>query len=288
MSCIPCQRDENVRAQIEALAEILKTELHHLPSALALGLSETDIYDAGLFRGAIERVRGQFSASMYEKRDFAKLVLNFMQDQGAISSWNSAGGQNRFDYEVWMPNGRIAVVELKGCLDGNNTNIFERPPHAQEFYIWSVCQNAGADPRHNAWSGIHVRLGAEIIDKEKQVDGLIIWDMVCGTIGRPCPKLAAEPGRATEIGQHNLPPPCLYLFPRTVPSPRNNPEPEPHALGDLSFMSAIYETFGCRPEELFSVSYRAEFAAGGLVRQTTVSRDGAIEMQSGATVIRRR
>ncbi len=128
----------NARAQIEVLAEILKTELHHLPSAKLLGLGEADIYDAGLFRGAIERVRGQFSASMYEKRDFAKLVLNFMQDQGAISSWNSAGGQNRFDYEVRMPDGRIAVVELKGCLDGNNTNIFERPPHAQEFYIWSL------------------------------------------------------------------------------------------------------------------------------------------------------
>ena len=288
MSCIPCQRASSTKKRIEDLAEVLKTEAHLLPGVQALGFTEADLYDAGLFRGAIERVRGQFSASMYEKRDLAKLILNHMEDVGSISSWNSAGGQNRFDYEVRLPSGRLAVVELKGCLDGNNTNIFERPPHAEEFYIWSVCQNAGADPQHNAWSGIHVRLGAEIIDKEKQVDGLIIWDMICGSVGRPCPKLQLEPDRVTLVGQYRLPPPCLYMFPRTVPSPRNNPQPEPHRLSDLEFMDAVFRTFGCRAEELFSVVFRAEYAPSGLIRQTRIAMGGTTVMESAPAPIRRR
>src|SRR5690606_38366746 len=142
-------------------------------------------YNSGLFRGAIERVRGQFSATMRDKREFMQRVLNFMQDGDFIKHWNSTGEANRHDYVVQLNSGKIAVIELKGCLDGNNTNIFERPAHAQEFLIWSVCTNPGADPKHNAWSGIHTRLSAEIISREQRVDGLIIWDMVCGTIGRP-------------------------------------------------------------------------------------------------------
>ena len=42
-----------------------------------------------------------------------------------------------------LKTGRVSVVELKGCLDGNNTTIFERPANAQEFIIWSVCTNPG-------------------------------------------------------------------------------------------------------------------------------------------------
>ncbi|MGH2137807.1 hypothetical protein, partial [Enterococcus faecalis] len=76
------------------------------------------------------------------------------------------------DYTVALNSGKTAVIELKGCLDGNNTNIFERPPHANEFIIWSVCTNPGADPRRNAWSGIHTRLSAEIISRQQRVDGL--------------------------------------------------------------------------------------------------------------------
>ena len=42
-------------------------------------------------------------------------------------------------------------------MDENNTNIFERPPHAHEFIIWSVCTNPGADPQHNAWRPARVK-----------------------------------------------------------------------------------------------------------------------------------
>src|SRR5215510_9506104 len=114
---------------------------------------------------------------MRDKREFVKHVLNFMQDQNFIADWDSAGDANRHDYTVRFSSGKVSIIELKGCLDGNNTNIFERPPHAQEFIIWSVCTNPGADPRHNAWSGIHTRLSAEIISRYQLVDGVIVWDM---------------------------------------------------------------------------------------------------------------
>jgi hypothetical protein len=54
------------------------------------------------------------------------------------------------------------------------------------------------------------------LSRAQRVDGLIVWDMVCGTIGRPCPKLAADPTRFTTVGPFNLPPPCIYLFPDTA------------------------------------------------------------------------
>lgn len=137
----------------------MKTEAHKLGSH---GLDEKELYNSGLFRGAVERVRSQFSATMSEKREFVRHVLNHMQDQGAINEWTSAGGNNRRYYFVQLSYGRKAAIKLKGCLEGNNTNIFERPPHVEPFIIWSVCSNPGASPPNNAWSGIRTRLSAEI------------------------------------------------------------------------------------------------------------------------------
>ena len=173
MSGIPCQSNAKLRAQIEAFAETLREHAHELGDH---GLAEEEFYNSGLFRGAIERIRGQYSASMGEKREFLRHLLNALEDDGLIKAWRSAGSSNRHDYAVDLPSGRIAVIELKGCLDGNNTTIFERPPHADEFILWSVCTNPGADPRHNLWSGIHTRLSADIIDRHQQVDGLVVWE----------------------------------------------------------------------------------------------------------------
>ena len=138
MKVIPCERNESLKQQVESFAEVLRTDAHTLGDH---GLSEIDFYQGGVFRGAIERLRGQFSADMKVKRQFVARVLDLMQDRGHIKDWQSAGGKNRYDYSVTMPTNRVSVIELKGCLDGNNTVIFERPTHAQEFVIWSVCSN---------------------------------------------------------------------------------------------------------------------------------------------------
>jgi len=285
MTVVPCQQNAELQAKIREFSEVLKTQAHTLGEH---GLSEREFYNSGVFRGAIERIRGQFSATMRDKREFVQHVLNHMQDGGFIGEWNSSGGENRHDYTVSMPSGRTSVIELKGCLDGNNTNIFERPPHANEFIIWSVCTNPGADPRHNVWSGIHTRLSAEIISRSQRVDGLVVWDMVCGTLGRPCPKIAeGQESRAKELGHYCLPPPCIFLMPATIPSPRNNPNPTPQTLQEVEILKAFAECFGAEEREISQVLFSVAHDGADTVRSTTISRDGVIQHQSGMTAIRR-
>lgn len=284
MTVIPCEKNAELRIKIEAYAETLKEQAHLIGDH---GLPEKEFYDSGVFRGAIERIRGQFSATMREKRAFVSSVLNHMQDNGFIADWESAGEANRHDYSVGLKSGRTGIIELKGCLDGNNTNIFERPPQAHEFVIWSVCTNPGADPRHNVWSGIHTRLSAEIISREQRVDGLIVWDMVCGTIGRPCPKIAAFPDCTTTVGPHVLPPPCIYLMPATIPSPRNNPHPPPQGIDDTELLKAFHECFKGRPEELSSVDFEVSHSGAETVRKTRIVRDGQERRVSEPIAIRR-
>lgn len=281
---VPCQLDEILRQRIGALAEALKTEAHALGNH---GLTEKEFYESGLFRGAIEQLRGEFSAAMAEKREFVRHVLNFMQDKGFIKEWESAGDANRHDYVVELNDGRKSAIELKGCLDGNNTNIFERPPHVQEFIIWSVCTNAGADPRHNVWSGVHTRLSAEIISREQRVDGLVVWDFACGTAGRPCPKIADGEGMTT-VGPYQLPPPCIYMFPGTVPSPRNNPKPSPQDISAVGLLNAFHKCFGGSNRFLNAVQWEVGYLSSNTVRTTTISRNGAIVRQSKATAIKRK
>jgi hypothetical protein len=285
MSIIPCQENADLGLLVEDFAEILKTESHTLGTH---GLSETDFYQGGLFRASIERIRGQFSATMGSKREFVQHVLNHMREREFIRHWKSAGERNRHDYTVYMPSGRVSVIELKGCLDGNNTNIFERPPHAQEFTIWSVCTNPGADPRHNVWSGIHSRLSTEIIEKEKQVDGPIVWDWLCGTVSRPCPKLDAAKNRQMTVGPFQLTPPCIYLFPGTIPSVRNNPDPNPQSLQSVELLSAMHRCFGCTEDEINYVRFAVSYRGSELVRTTTVQRAGIVQRVSESTPIRRR
>src|SRR3990170_4978994 len=217
---ILCKLLAEIERQVEAYVQALKEQA---PLIGTHGLDPKTFWESGIFRSAIEKIRGTQAASTEEKYGFANSVLDHMKRTNRIHDWHFRGSGERYDYEIELNSGRLCVVETKGCLDGNNTNIFERPPQADEFIIWSLCQNI-SDPQHNAWSGIHTRLGAEVMHRKQKVDGVVIWDMVCGTPGRPCPKLVNDPGRATVIpGGKFVPPPCIYLFPRSIPDPRNNP-----------------------------------------------------------------
>ena len=285
MSVIPCEKNSRLTKLINDYAEVLKTRAHTLGSH---GLGEREFYDSGLFRGTIERIRGQYSATMKWKREFVRDVLNHMQDQGVIQDWESAGEKNRHDYTVVMPTGRVCVVELKGCLDGNNTTIFERPAHAHEFLIWSLCTNKGADPRKNAWSGIHTRLSADMIEREQLVDGVIIWDMVCGTVGRPCPKLNGLPDRTTTVTHYTVPPPCIYVLPSTIASPRNNPRPQAQSLDDVHLLSALHQCFNGHADDVNYVDFQLEHSGAETVRKTTIRRAGVVAQESEMTPIQRR
>lgn len=226
---------------------------------------------------------------MREKREFVRHILNYMQDKGFIVDWENAGEGNRHDYSIKLKSGKVGVIELKGCLDGNNTNIFERPAHASEFILWSVCTNPGADPKRNVWSGIHTRLSAEIISRNQQVDGLIVWDMVCSTLGRPCPKIIKDggPSRLAEVGPFRIPPPCIYLFPGTIPSIRNNPHPSAQALPEVELLKAFHECFRGHDDELNYVAFEVGHVGTETVRKTTIVRAGVVEQESSFTPIQR-
>ncbi|CAK0753861.1 VRR-NUC domain-containing protein [Azospirillaceae bacterium] len=281
MTVIPCKQNDELRRKIEDFSEVLKNKSHLLGNH---GLSEAEFYNSGLFRGAIERIRGEFSATMQEKRSFVRHILDHLQSKDFIRNWASSGESNRHDYTVTLNSGRMAVIELKGCLDGNNTTIFERPPQAHEFIIWGVCTNPSSDPQLNAWSGIHTRLSAEIIARKQRIDGVIIWDMMCGSISRLCPKQASH---YTTIGPYRLPPPCLYLFPSTIPHPRGNPHPTAQSLQDVEILSAFNACFQCRPEEIFYVDFEIRHQGEDTLRTTRVRRDGLVQKESKPTAIRR-
>ena len=284
MNVIPCVQNLELNRKIEEYAECLKLQAPQLGDH---GLTEDEFYQSGLFRGAIERIRGQYAATMREKRDFVKLILNHMQDRDFIKDWTEAGHSDRHDYSVTLPDNRIAIIELKGAMDGNNTNIFLRPPQAHEFILWSVSQNQSGDPRKNVWSGIHTRLSADIISNSLRVDGLVVWDMVCGTIGRPCPKLEEDPSRFVLVGQHKLPPPCVYVFPATTPTARDNPMPPAQPIENVQILNAINQCFGGRSEELNSVTFEVASRGADTVRTTRIYRNGVVVKASKPTPIKR-
>lgn len=205
---------------------------------------------------------------MSVKRDFLHDVLGHLQSHGLIRGFAFTGSGDRHDYRVDLMDGRVSVFEAKGCLDGNNTTIWERPSNADEFIIWSLCQNAGADPAKNAWSGIHTRLGGRIVAESQRVDGLVIWDMVCGSLGRPCPKLGT-PGRLTTLGSgREVPPPCLYLFPRTVPHPRDNVRPPAKNLAEVGLLAALHSAFGCNDSDVRLVEIDCRMQGANTERRT--------------------
>lgn len=279
---VPCALSDEMLNMVEQYAEALRDAA---PTIGGHGLSGADFWSSGLFHSAIERLRGQRAASTKEKYAFVAWALDKLKAAGLIADHKFTGAGDRHDFHVFMPDGRVCVFEAKGCLDGNNTQIFQRPPNAEEFLIWSLCQNAGSDLRAGVWSGAHTRIGAKIIAENVHVEALIVWDALCGGPGRPCPKIAE--GRGVEVDGVMIPPPCIYLFPRTVPDPRNNPTPALLRLSEVAFATVLLQHFGGDERDVTEVQIEARMKGASVERRTTLTRSGRIVRQSGWTELRR-
>src|SRR5690606_24717852 len=114
----------------------------------------------------------------------------------------------------------------------------------------------------------------------------------CGTLARPCPKLKADPTmgaemRGTEIAGKVAPPPCIYLFPRTIPDARNNPKPSPWALSDVRFLDKLATLFGTLTAEVVAVNIEARMKGADVQRRTTYTANSQQLHQSAWTAIRR-
>lgn len=279
---IPCELSPEVRNRIESYASDL---LAAAPKIGEHGLSEEEFWRSGIFRSAIEKLRGTQAATMSEKKEFIEWALEQLRSSIRIKEFRFTGTRDRHDYQIALPNNRLSVVEAKGCLDGNNTNIFQRPSNADEFLLWSLCQNPGADPRHNLWSGVHTRLGGKIIAEKERIEALIVWDMLCGGLGRPCPKL--KDGRGVRIGKKVIPPPCVYLFPRTIPDPRNNPKPPVWKLVEVGLANALLDEFGGDERDVTEVFIEVRMNGPSMERKTNLKRNGKVVAESKWTELKR-
>ncbi len=259
------------------------------PSILTSAGISTDEWQP-LLRMAVESMRGTFAASVGEKRRFTEAVLSHMQEVRVIAQWEFVGTRKRQDYRVSLLNGRQVAVESKGCGDGNNTGIWDRPRWAEEFVLWSQCpESLQHQPGDGVWSALATRIFPKVIFERVVVDCFIFFDGRCGSAIRRCPKNPAYGvegnlrAASTEIlGQDQrpwLPPPCLYLLPRSVPEPVENPQPPLHTLETCQFAAALLRAFNVPLEEASANAHWAQVntqnRADGLYYQVTIGTDAA-------------
>ncbi|HUZ67086.1 MAG TPA: hypothetical protein VMU56_05420, partial [Beijerinckiaceae bacterium] len=118
--------------------------------------------------------------------------------------------------------------------------------------------------------------------------GVVVWDMVCATIGRLCPKIVggATPSRLTEIGPFRTPPACIYLFPSTIPT-EVAPKSSAQEIGDVELLNAFHACFRGQEDEINYVDFDLSVRGSDMVRRTIVRRGGGIQRESKMTAIRR-
>jgi hypothetical protein len=247
----------------------------------AISRAEVDIENWDiLLRAAIESMRGTASATTSDKRQFIAAVLDYGKARGVFEDWSFIGSRGRQDYRVELPHGTSVGIEAKGCPDGNNTNIWDRPSWADEFVVWFLCPESLAHPAgEGLWSGIATRLMTKMAAERQVVDSVLFFDGRCGSHLRPCPKAygADSPLRkaATSIAGESgkgdvLPPPCIYLMPRNYPTIPSNPKPPLRTLAQSSFARAMLSLFGVPEDEQADYVHEAGIEAQGSEKGTRI------------------
>lgn len=283
--CVPCRH----AIQTEAI-DRLKDGLERLPDVAPDLLDSLAISPADyplILKAAVESLRGTSAATTGPKRDFIARTFDLGVARGVFTEWGFIGTDGRQDYRVVLPSGRVVAIEAKGCPDGNNMTIWDRPGWADEFVVWSLCPDSLVHPPgHGIWSGIGTRLIPKLAAEDAVVDAFVFWDFRCGSAMRPCPKrfglekvrhlLTDIPGQADKDDW--MPPPCVYLMPAAPPKVRNNPEPRINTLTSCEFSAALLRLFGVPAEEMeaevHEAGVRAESTPSGQQIQVTVTSRG--------------
>lgn len=275
---LPC-RSGFQASSVEAAKRILTRLPETSPELLSEAHIAADEWPP-LLRAAIESMRGTTSATGTDKRRFIHAILKYCQQQKVIESWSFIGSGGRQDYRVTLPDKTQVAVEAKGCPDGNNTTIWDRPSWADEFVVWSLCPESLAhDPGKGVWSGVAIRLLPKVAAEHKVVDAFIFWDSRCGTALRRCPKDFGVHGtlrsEATDLeGQAGkegwIPPPCIYLFPKSWPTVPHNPQPAVHTVSSCKFAGAVLKAFNVPQDRLNDYVHSAQLKAKGTSRGTEI------------------
>ncbi len=267
----------------------LKELLHELPEEHPEILAEHDISSVDyplLFNSAIQSLRGTSAATTSDKRRFVAQILNFMKEQSFIVEWQDLRTQGRNDYRVNLSDGRSVAIEAKGCPDGNNMTIYERPSWADEFIIWSQCPDSLAkDPGAGVWSGLSIRLFPHMMESDTQrVDAMIFYDGRCASSFRQCPYqfgiTSSLRTAATDVPGYPegnwMSAPCVYLLPRTKAHYTSNPKPPLNSLSDCEFIVALLRAFGVPDANMRNhvqwVSVEVKQDAGGRYRRVSLGR----------------
>jgi hypothetical protein len=124
-----------------------------------------------------------------------------------------------------------------------------------------------------------------MIVEQSQVDALVFFDGRCGSAIRRCPKPFGLEGAlraaATDIEGHksptHTPPPCIFLFPRTLPHVRSNRTPPTHDLATCRFAAALLAAFAV-PEadsraQVLWVKLELTLDESGEYRRTSIGTD---------------
>ncbi len=248
MQILPCSHPKNLIQQIEPTKELLKHMDTRHPAVLeSEGIRPADYHDGMVFRSAIESIRGTFAATTSPRTAFTNGILERMRQADLLRDWQAIGGRGRCDYSVMLLSGKKEVrvaIESKGG-EGNSFNIGDRPNWSDEYVIWGHLDGAIVNqPAHGAASNLFTRLSAEIIANGKTVDAYVVLDRFCGTKIRPCPKMPKD-----SVGRL-IPPPCVFLLPRGLPTAAN-PAPRRARLNEVPFINNMLALSGV-PESEFS------------------------------------
>ena len=267
---LPC-RHPDLANSVGKVKDLLQKLPQEAPDVLAQkGISATDYPD--LLRAAVESLRGTASATTSSKTRFIKAVLDYGVERKVIHSHTFTGSEARQDHKVVLPDGTRVAIEAKGCPDGNNMNIWDRPGWADEFIVWSQCpESLVKQPGWGVWSGVATRLLPKMTAERTPVTAMFFWDARCGSDKRRCPKNYGITGEtrkeATDIPAQDdkpagwIPPPCIYLFPRSAPHVANNPKPPNQTLQTCKFAKAMLDLFNVPEDEQDDYVHEARIQA---------------------------
>ncbi|MDZ4063949.1 MAG: hypothetical protein U1E22_04695, partial [Coriobacteriia bacterium] len=154
---LPCRHTLDVSA-IDRAKDLLTNLPTKAPDAITGANIDPNDWDMVL-RAAVESLRGTASATTSQKYGFLEAVLDLGVQHRVFTTWEHIGSKGRQDYKVILPNDCEVAVEAKGCPDGNNSTIWDRPSWADEFIVWFMCPESLAHPAgQGLWSGISTRL----------------------------------------------------------------------------------------------------------------------------------
>ena len=237
---LPCIHEKRLTDQVQPTIELLSNMDVLHPDVLSQHNIVPNDYKHGLvFRSAVESIRGSFAASTISGRHgLVGDVLENLVNRKYIATYKGTGTKARYDFSIQVSRDPdyFAALEVKGG-EGNSINISERPIWAKEFGVWCHLDGAIVNQPSDGVHSIINRLTNEMVRREKQVDALLVKDMLCGTPTRPCPKYG-DRGTCTGL----LTAPDIFLLPQRIPSLRE-PEPPVHSLDTLKLPRVVLDLF---------------------------------------------